>query len=108
MNILFSWLGPAMALCIRPATLVHRATLPTMTSTGQCDTSETRGMFSVAKVRDELNSGDRVDPGWYQDPKGTVAYENADQVQQPTLAPAPKALSKTINVRKPTGGRFKH
>jgi hypothetical protein len=33
------------------------------------------GMFSVVKVRKEQKRGDYSDPGWYQHPPGTVAYE---------------------------------
>ena len=33
------------------------------------------GMFSVVKVREGLASDDYKDPGWYQHPPGTVAYE---------------------------------
>lgn len=34
---------------------------------------EMGGMFTVVKVRDQLQSYDQ-DPGWYDHPKGTVAY----------------------------------
>jgi hypothetical protein len=34
---------------------------------------EMGGMFTVVKVRDQLQSYDK-DPGWYDHPKGTVAY----------------------------------
>jgi uncharacterized cupredoxin-like copper-binding protein len=33
------------------------------------------GMFSVLKVRKDQKRGDYSDPGWYQHPPGTVAYE---------------------------------
>ena len=33
------------------------------------------GMFSVVKVRKDQKPGDYSDPGWYQHPPGTVAYE---------------------------------
>jgi hypothetical protein len=33
------------------------------------------GMFTVVKVREDLAPGDYRDPGWYQHPQGTVAYE---------------------------------
>jgi len=32
------------------------------------------GMFTVVKVRDDLAVGDYRDPGWYPNPKGTVAH----------------------------------
>jgi FtsP/CotA-like multicopper oxidase with cupredoxin domain len=50
-------------------------TLPMMTGTGPFGPIEMGGMFTVVKVRDGLAPGDYRDPGWYQHPKGTVAYE---------------------------------
>lgn len=78
-------------------------TLPMMTGTGPFGPVEMGGMFSVVKVRDDIKPGDYKDPGFYKHPRGTVAYEYTGQAQQPTRAPAPKADSNTINVRKPTG-----
>lgn len=83
-------------------------TLPMMTGTGPFGPIEMGGMFSVVKVRDDVKPGDFKDPGWYGHPQGTVAYEYTGQVQQATRAPAPKADSTTINVRKPTGGHANH
>jgi FtsP/CotA-like multicopper oxidase with cupredoxin domain len=79
-------------------------TLPMMTGQGPFGPLEMGGMFSVVKVRDDVQRGDYKDPGFYKHPQGTVAYEYTGQVQQPTRAPAPKADSKTMNVRKPSGG----
>ena len=50
-------------------------TLPMMTGTGPFGPIEMGGMFSVLKVRDGLAAGDYRDPGWYEHPPGTVAYE---------------------------------
>jgi FtsP/CotA-like multicopper oxidase with cupredoxin domain len=50
-------------------------TLPMMSGAGPFGPIEMGGMFSVVKVRDGLARGDYKDPGWYQHPKGTVAYE---------------------------------
>jgi hypothetical protein len=50
-------------------------TLPMMTGTGQFGPIEMGGMFTVVKIREGLGRGDYRDPGWYQHPKGTVAYE---------------------------------
>ena len=47
-------------------------TLPMMTGTGPFGPLEMGGMFTVIKVRDSLPADGR-DPGWYQNPKGTVA-----------------------------------
>jgi len=33
------------------------------------------GMFTVLKVREDIRKGDYADPGWYEHPKGTVAYQ---------------------------------
>ena len=46
-------------------------TLPMMTGTGQFGPIEMGGMFTILKVRDGITSYD--DPGWYQNPPGTVA-----------------------------------
>ena len=51
-------------------------TLPMMTGTGPFGPIEMGGMFTVLKVRESLLSYDR-DPGWYDYPKGTVAWKVA-------------------------------
>ena len=51
-------------------------TLPMMTGTGRFGPIEMGGMFTVLKVRESLLSYDR-DPGWYDYPKGTVAWKVA-------------------------------
>jgi FtsP/CotA-like multicopper oxidase with cupredoxin domain len=80
-------------------------TLPMMTGFGQFGPIEMGGMFTVVKVREGLAPGDYKDPGWFQHPRGTVAYEaegaqpSPDSAQtkapspgaQPKRAPAPKA-----------------
>jgi FtsP/CotA-like multicopper oxidase with cupredoxin domain len=48
-------------------------TLPMMMGKGPFGNIEMGGMFTVVKVRDQLQSYDK-DPGWYDHPKGTVAY----------------------------------
>lgn len=50
-------------------------TLPMMGGNGPFGSLEMGGMFTVVKVRDDLKPGNYADPGWYQHPKGTVAYE---------------------------------
>jgi len=50
-------------------------TLPMMSGDGQYGSIEMGGMFTVVKVRPGLAAGDYKDPGWYQHPQGTVAYE---------------------------------
>ncbi len=50
-------------------------TLPMMTGEGPFGAIEMGGMFTVLKIRDGQKSGDYADPGWYEYPQGTVAYE---------------------------------
>ena len=50
-------------------------TLPMMTGQGPFGPIEMGGMFTVAKVREGLPRDQYGDPGWYEHPKGTVAYE---------------------------------
>jgi FtsP/CotA-like multicopper oxidase with cupredoxin domain len=52
-------------------------TLPMMMGKGPFGNIEMGGMFTVIKVRDRLANG-YADPGWYQHPKGTVAYRVED------------------------------
>jgi hypothetical protein len=48
-------------------------TLPMMAGKGPFGNLEMGGMFTVLKVRDDIRPGDYSDPGWYVQPKGTVA-----------------------------------
>jgi len=50
-------------------------TLPMMTGEGPFGPIEMGGMFTVLKIREGQKSGDYTDPGWYEYPAGTVAYE---------------------------------
>jgi FtsP/CotA-like multicopper oxidase with cupredoxin domain len=72
-------------------------TIPMMTGWGQFGAIEMGGMFSVVKVREGLSATDYADPGWYEHPEGTVAYEWTGDRPAParsgdakTMAPAPK------------------
>jgi len=47
-------------------------TLPMMTGDGPFGSIEMGGMFTVVKIREGITSYD--DPGWYEHPKGTVAW----------------------------------
>ena len=58
-------------------------TLPMMTGHGPFGAIEMGGMFTVMKVREGLAPDDYRDPGAYQHPAGTVAYE----VETPALEP---------------------
>ncbi|MCO6386676.1 multicopper oxidase family protein [Aliihoeflea sp. 40Bstr573] len=50
-------------------------TIPMMTGWGQFGAIEMGGMFSVVKVREGIAADDYADPGDYEHPEGTVAYE---------------------------------
>jgi manganese oxidase len=58
-------------------------TLPMMTGTGQFGPIEMGGMFTVMKIREGLARDDYRDPGPYQFPKGTVAYEITPPAPEP-------------------------
>ncbi len=49
-------------------------TLPMMTGTGPHGSIEMGGMFTLVKIRADVARHDYRDPGWYQAPKGSVAY----------------------------------
>jgi hypothetical protein len=78
-------------------------TLPMMTGAGPFGPIEMGGMFTVVKVREGLARNDYRDPGWYSHPPGTVAYEWTGAPRPVSRAAAPKADSRTLNVKK--GGR---
>jgi hypothetical protein len=83
-------------------------TLPMMTGFGQFGPIEMGGMFTVVKVREGLAARDYKDPGWYQNPPGTVAWEWKGPAPSTTRAPAPVPASKAkpggkVDVVKPNG-----
>lgn len=49
-------------------------TLPMMAGVGPCGAIGMGGMFTIFKVRNTIKDYN-VDPGWYENPKGTVAYK---------------------------------
>ena len=49
-------------------------TLPMMAGSGPYGSIGMGGMFTMVKIRADIAAGDYRDPGWYQPPKGTVAY----------------------------------
>ena len=75
-------------------------TLLMMGGAGPYGSLEMGGMFSVVKVRKNLARNDYRDPGWYQAPPGTVAYEWRGADQPAAAAPGPKnqADDNTVNV----------
>jgi hypothetical protein len=78
-------------------------TIPMMTGWGQFGAIEMGGMFSVVKVREGLSANDYADPGWYQHPEGTVAYEWTGDIP----APAKSGDAKTMAPQTQHGGHGK-
>ncbi|MFZ6733987.1 multicopper oxidase family protein [Undibacterium sp. Ji42W] len=84
-------------------------TIPMMTGEGPFGGLEMGGMFSVVKVRKDQKPGDYKDPGWFQHPKGTVAYEYAGPVADALRQPADRHAGMKhgkeveVQVRKPQG-----
>ena len=58
-------------------------TLPMMMGEGPFGPLEMGGMFAVVKIRDDQRPGDYTDPGWYQHPKGTVAWKLEGEAPDP-------------------------
>jgi FtsP/CotA-like multicopper oxidase with cupredoxin domain len=81
-------------------------TLPMMTGQGPFGPIEMGGMFTVVKVREGLARNDYKDPGWYQHPPGTVAYEWTGDLPKAARAAAPAADATTAKVRR--GGSSHH
>jgi manganese oxidase len=82
-------------------------TAPMMGGTGPFGSLEMGGMFSVVKVRRDQPRGNYKDPGWYQHPGGTRAYEWTGTLSEPAraqpAAPAASARDVEVQIRKPTG-----
>ena len=78
-------------------------TLPMMTGFGQFGPMEMGGMFTVVKVREGLAAGDYKDPGWFEHPKGTVAYEVEGPAAAPPRQSSPASPTAPAQVVKPKG-----
>lgn len=78
-------------------------TLPMMTGTGPFGPIEMGGMFTVVKVREGLARNDYKDPGWYQHPPGTVAYEWKGEPPFAEKKPPAATGGPAMKVRKPSG-----
>jgi hypothetical protein len=87
-------------------------TLPMMSGQGPFGGVEMGGMFTVLKVRKDQKRGDYSDPGWYQHPAGTLAYEwqgaplaatRSDSAGGQTMPSANPPPNLKLDVRKPTG-----
>jgi manganese oxidase len=96
-------------------------TLPMMTGAGQFGAIEMGGMFTTVKVRANQAKDDYKDPGDYQFPKNTVAYEWTGESMNPITAPTSRggdidaATGKvkdmremTVTVRKPNNHTGHH
>ncbi|MDB3935317.1 multicopper oxidase domain-containing protein [Granulosicoccus sp.] len=59
-------------------------TAPMMSGDGPFGSVEMGGMFSMVKVRKDQPDGDYSDPGWYEHPPGTVAFEYTGELPDPT------------------------
>jgi FtsP/CotA-like multicopper oxidase with cupredoxin domain len=64
-------------------------TLPMMTGFAQFGAVEMGGMFSVVKVREGLAANDYKDPGWFNHPERTVAYQWTGESKKVERAPRP-------------------
>ncbi|HSV36163.1 MAG TPA: copper oxidase, partial [Ramlibacter sp.] len=88
-------------------------TVPMMTGEGPFGSVEMGGMFSMVKVRRDQKPGDYRNPGWFQHPPGTVAYEFNGSLPSPARsgsggAAAMPALARPkkdieVQIRKPNG-----
>ncbi len=78
-------------------------TLPMMTGSGPYGPIEMGGMFTTLKVRKDQKPGDYSDPGAYQQPPGTQAYEWTGSLLEPER-PAAIAPADALQVRKPGAG----
>lgn len=96
-------------------------TAPMMSGTGPFGALEMGGMFTTVKVRRDQKAGDYGDPGWFQHPAGTVAYEFTGSVPAAARASGPGAGSMPakappgaagrdveVRVRKPSSGHSNH
>ena len=67
------------------------------------------GMFTLLKVRRDQRPGDHRDPGDYQHPSGTVAYEFTGALPDPSRpAPAAGKAAVELKARKPSGHAGHH
>ena len=92
-------------------------TAPMMTGTGPYGPIEMGGMFSMVKVRKNQKAGDYSDPGWFQQPPGTQAFEWTGALPDPARFKSesvgampmqePIKQAMQVQVRKP-GGPMSH
>ena len=83
-------------------------TLPMMSGAGQFGSIEMGGMFTTVKIREGLARNDYKDPGWFKNPKGTLAHEvtsDLPPVERPAMSDMQDGME--MSVRKPIG-RMEH
>jgi FtsP/CotA-like multicopper oxidase with cupredoxin domain len=82
-------------------------TLPMMAGDGPFGAIGMGGMFTTVKVRKDQKAGDYRDPGWYQHPAGSRAYEWTGALPEPVRGQGTgKPVSNSgveMTVRKPAG-----
>jgi hypothetical protein len=78
-------------------------TLPMMSGQGPFGAVEMGGMFTVLKVRDNQKKGDYSDPGWYDNPAGTVAWLYEGEEPSTVRANPATSTDHDLKVRKPMG-----
>lgn len=89
------------------------STEPMMGGLGPFGSVEMGGMLSMVRVREDQKPGAYQDPGWYQHPQGTIAFEWTEALAQParfrseggqSMPPKNLPMKKMeVRVRKPTG-----
>ncbi len=85
-------------------------TLPMMMGRGPHGPLEMGGMFTVIKVRDELARGDYNDPGWYPNPKATVAHRVSSEPDfgSPVRRGPPPGPTPTLEAKPVDHSTMKH
>src|SRR5207253_8568258 len=76
---------------------VPRNSLPMIGKQGKHDYIDMGGMFAVVKVRENLTSYD--DPGWYENPPGTLASLASNDELQRDLGKIPAAKPMDNNMK---------
>jgi hypothetical protein len=75
-----------------------------MSGQGQFGATGMGGMFTTVKIRENLARNEYKDPGAYEHPAGTVAYEiNSELPPVHTQTQTPSGDSVEFKVRKPIG-----
>ena len=76
---------------------VPRNSIPMVGAPGKHDYIDMGGMFTIVKVRENLTSYD--DPGWYENPPGTLASLASNAELQRDLGQIPEARPMDKNIK---------